>query len=266
MKKVFNKKIVFIFISILVSLFGLVTVGLGFYSQKVDKYSFYIKDSNAKILINDIRIGDSIVELSNYKYKSSYYDKKTKKIVFSNGDKYIIKKSKIDNLKVSFENNNKENTKIYVKKNKNNINIIDLKKNSSITYMDNNGTFSIIKNIIINLTIIQVIVVIILFFIFCLIVYISLIYISIFLNRIKDNDFSVVKYIISMLLLFIINMIYIFPLMQLNKYISLFPMIVSLIIIIKNSSRMKLQDCYIIISMFIGVLFLLIFTQLHFHD
>lgn len=269
LKKFANKKIVFIIISLVIAIFGLLTIGLGIYAQKYDEYSFYTDEQNGKIFINEIKIGDSIVELGRYQYKNSKYDDKLKKIVFSNADNYIIKKSKIDNLKLSFQNKSNFNKQIIVRKNNKIIKTINLRYNSSYVYMDNTSTFSIIKSLIESLSFIKIVIAIIILLIFSLAVYLSLLYISNFIEDTIKDKFSIIEYIISILLLLFINILYIFPMMQFNKYIAILPMIVSLIIIVyctKKNINIKLHNYYILISMFIGVIFLLIFPPLHVPD
>ena len=70
-------------------------------------------------------------------------------------------------------------------------------------------------------------------------------------------------------MLFFINLLYIIPLMQLNKYMSIAPMIISLFLIVKGMRKRKntgLHNYYIVISMFIGILFLFVLPPLHVPD
>lgn len=264
-----NKKMIFGIISLVVAFFSLFTICLGVYSQKTDDYIFYIINESNGLSVNEIKIGDSNVDLNRYNYKNSKYDKNKNEIVLSSKDDYIIKKSRIDNLKVSFKNKSNIKKDIVVKKNGKEVKKINIKSNSTYVYMDNVSTFTIITYIINNLSFVQVVFIIIIFFIFYLLIYLSILYINNFVVAVKKNSFSLTNYVISMLLLLFINLLYMFPLMQFNKFISILPMITSLFIIVYNfrkSCNTELQNYYIVISMFIGVIFLLIFPPLHVPD
>ena len=121
-----NKKIVFNIISLVVAFFSLLTICLGIYSQKHDDYIFCTSNKSEGLSVNEIKIGDSIVDLSRYRFKNSMYDNKKKEIVLSSKDYYSIKKSQIDNLKISFKNKSNTEQHVIVKKNGNVIKRINI--------------------------------------------------------------------------------------------------------------------------------------------
>ena len=265
---IFNKKL-FILISFFISLFALLTIFLGIYSQKSDKYTIYTNNLTNKMYITEIRIGDSIVKLNNYEYKDLKYNSKLNKIVVSNKNNYIIKKSKIDNLKLALENKTENIENLYIKKNTEKAKKISIKGKKTFVYMDNNNTSSIIKSVFCCMSKIHFILLLLLFLILWVISYFFILFISIFINNLINNKFSVFKFIISMLMLYFINLLYILPLLQFSKYFAILPMLIILLILIIYVSKNKksnLQYYYLIISMFVGVLFLFVFPPLHVPD
>ena len=263
------KKSIFVLISVFVSLFGIITFFLGGYSQKSDMYIFHTKSLSNKLFINEIRISDSIVSLENYQYKTSKYNRKKSKIMISSNENYAIRKSKIDNLKLSFENNDNIEKNIIVEKNGKIINSIKIKKHSNNVYIDNTSTISIIIESISNLKTIEIILLIILFLLLNIVVYLSLLYIYNFIVNLSNNKFKIIKFIFSIALLFLINLLYIIPLMQFSKFLSILPMIISLILItifFKTNGCAKLHQYYLIVAMFVGVLFLFVLAPLHVPD
>lgn len=268
-KKIFDKKIFLIIVSILITCFGVLSFFLGSYSQNNNKYIFYTSNIDNNLFINEIKIGDSIVNLNDYSTSQNKYDKELKKIKLSENQTYEINISKIDNLKISFENGSKEKNLLIIEKNNKIITKKYIKSNSNYTFSDNTSTSDIIKSIIKKMSLIQYILITIIFITFTILVYLSLLYLKRFFNNLSCNKLKISNYVISSILLFLINLIYIFPLMQIFKYCALIPMSVILIILIYKYSKNKtiyIENYYITISMFIGILFLFTLPPLHVPD
>ncbi|MBQ9318556.1 MAG: DUF2142 domain-containing protein [Bacilli bacterium] len=264
-----NKKKILFFLSIIISFFCIISIMLGLYAQNKSKYTFYTDDINDGVYIKDLYIGDSIVKLEDYDTDVNTFDQIKQKILLSRNENYILNISKIDNLKLSFENTSNDIILMKVKKSNKIINTIKIYPNSTYIFMDNTGTLAIIYSIISSFSLFEYILYISLFLLFSLIVYLSLIYINNFVNDLITDKFKIKKFIISVFLLFAINLMYIFPLMQIYKFLALIPMFVFLtifIFIFYKKKVDKLHNYYILLTMFIGILFVLVLPPLHIPD
>lgn len=269
--KKINLKYIFLLVSFFVSVMGVFTIFLGLYAQKSNYYEFYLVNKGKDIYIDEISVGDSIVNLEDYTYINSITDKKSGKLKLDTDNSliYSIKISNIDNLSITFSTLSDSNLKIVVKKNGNSTKTININKKSNYSYVDNTSTLFMLKMIINSLKFYQIIASFVLFIIFYLITYLSIIYIYKFILEIKNNNFSISKYIISLLLLFVVNILYLYLLLQLIDWLAIFPMLFILILImyyLRNQVKEKLCNSFLIISMFIGILYLFIFPPLHVPD
>ena len=263
-----NKKIIFIVCSIFLSFSFVLTILLSLYAQNTDKYTFYTKNISSNLFINEIRISDSIVILNDYQYETNKYDSKLGLIKLSSNQNYVLKKSMIDNLKISFENKSNETKKLIIKKNNKVLKTIDIKAKTNYVFMDNISVSSIIRVIFNNIGL-WIILLIIMACILSLIYYFLLLYIYRFICELLNNRLKVIKYIITMLIMFFLTISYIFILMQVNKYIVLIPTIIILIrlgVIFFKKLQTNLENMYLILSLFIGIIFIFIFPPLHVPD
>lgn len=264
-----RNKVLLGLMTLFVSSMAIITIMLGLYSQKKNNYVFLTENVKDNIYINELFIGDSVVKLYDFVTDKNIYVKEQQKIALSNEENYALKISKIDNLRISFENKSDDKCTITIMKNSKKIKTITLQKDSNYIFTDNISTYSIMSNILNNMTIIEYIMYIFLFLIFCLIVYLSLIYIYGFIDNLSNDNFKIKQFIISIFLLFVVNIMYIFPLMQIYKFLVLIPMFTFLVIFVIKFSKKKvdkLQNYYIVISMFVGILFLFILPPLHIPD
>ena len=264
-----RNKVLLGLMTLFVSSMAIITIMLGLYSQKKNNYVFLTENVKDNIYINELFIGDSVVKLYDFVTDKNIYVKEQQKIALSNEENYALKISKIDNLRISFENKSDDKCTITIMKNNRKIKTITLQKDSNYIFTDNISTYSIMSSILNNMTIIEYIMYIFLFLIFCLIVYLSLIYIYGFIDNLSNDNFKIKQFIISIFLLFVVNIMYIFPLMQIYKFLVLIPMFTFLVIFVIKFSKKKvdkLQNYYIVISMFVGILFLFILPPLHIPD
>ena len=264
-----KNKILLVFMTIFISLMAIITILLGLYSQKRNNYVFITENVEDNIFINELYIGDSVVKLYDFVTDKNIYVKEQQKIALSNEENYGLSISKIDNLRISLENKSDDKCTITVLKNNKKIKMITLDSDSSYVFTDNTSTYSIINSILNHLNAVDYVLYLALFLIFCLIVYLSLLYIYCFICNLSNNSFKIKQFIISMFLLFVVNIMYIFPLMQIYKFLALIPMFTFLIVFVIKFSKKKvdkLQNYYIVISMFVGMLFLFILPPLHIPD
>lgn len=272
-----NKKFLFITISILISICAIITIMLGISSQKINTYEFYLNDydNEDKFIINDIYIGNTVYNLHNFNNKILKYDENKKWLGIDENieDKTKILKIKIsslDNLKVSFLNNNKSKYKVIVKKNNNDYQDIVVKnKNGEYYFYDQISTISTLSDYVTALSVKSIFIYIFLFVILNFITYFIIRYINEFIELISNNEFSIKKFILSIILLFILNMFYIYVLMQFIGYFSIVPMLGSLILILlymHKKNKADISKYFAIIFMFIGITFMYIFPPLHVPD
>lgn len=270
-----NAKIYILLLSVILGLMGVLTTMFGIYSQQYNYYEFYSNDNIDKISIDDIYIGDSLVDLNNYSYKNTVYNKKEKvlEIVTNNNNNnkkfYKITVSKIDNLKILFKNKSNSDYKILVSKNGKNYATFKIVNGNEYNFIDNIRTLSILKSTICSMCLSEILIYLTIFILLVFISYISINYIYKFILGLKNNIFSVRRYIVSIILYFGLNLLYMYLLMQIIGKFCIFPSIFLLIItliFLKDNIKKNLDYSFSIIGMIVGVLFILIFPPLHIPD
>lgn len=277
MKKVLNKKIIFIILSFIISAFAVASIMIGISSQEDNLYSIYIDkyDNEDKLMINGIYIGDTYYELQDFENKYLKYNSKKEVLQCNENCEnqlmiFEINVSSIDNLKLSILNDDKYEYELKVNKNNvyyQSVNIEE--KNGEYYFNDQVSTISTLINYIKDLSLGSIILYIVIMFIVLAISYFSINYIFNFASLLRDGNFSLKKFILSMILLFILNLFYIYLLMQFISWLAILPLIITLIILIiymANGKKADISSYFALIIMFIGVTFIFVFPPLHVPD
>ena len=277
MKKILNKKIIFIILSFVISIFAVASVMVGISSQEDNLYSIYIGkyDNEDKLMINGIYIGDTYYELQDFENEYLKYNSEKEVLQCNENCKnqekiFEINISSIDNIKLSILNDN--NYEYDLKINKNNtyyqsINIEE--KNGEYYFIDQISTISTLIGYIKDLSIGGILLYMVIMFIVLAISYFAINYIFGFACFLRNGNFSLKRFIFSIILLFILNLFYIYLLMQFVSWVSILPLIITLIILIIYISKGKKADIshyFALIIMFIGVTFIFAFPPLHVPD
>ena len=132
-----RNKVLLGLMTLFVSSMAIITIMLGLYSQKKNNYVFLTENVKDNIYINELFIGDSVVKLYDFVTDKNFYVKEQQKIALSNEENYALKISKIDNLRISFENKSDDKCTITIMKNSKKIKTITLQKDSNYIFTDN---------------------------------------------------------------------------------------------------------------------------------
>ena len=250
------KKALLIITILIISGCGVLSYILGHEAQKINEYKFYT--DNKDLQITSIYIGDRIRSNKNYLNKNTELDKETNNIILKKESRYTpfltIKRTKIDNIYIQFENKT-ETGEISVEENSKLTDVISIKNNSKYTY--SNSTVSLIINYIKNINIKQILLLILIALVEGIITFICLKYILKFLDNL--DKITIPKIILFVLSEFILFLLSYYALMLVFGLLTLVPIFIILIhYIIKNKELIKnnLQVCYVLIATTIGIMML----------
>lgn len=272
-----KRKIIFAILSFIIALFAIASIMIGISSQKNNLYTIKIDDYDKtdKLIIKNIYIGDTYYDIENFKDEYLNYDSKNSYLKCNkncvNGSKiFELDVSSIDNLKLSFLNENNSIYTLKVYKNGNYYTTIDInEKNGEYYFYDNVSTISMLIKYMSQLSVIGILLYIIIMFIVLAISYFSINYIFSFADSLKNSKFDLRKFILSVILLFIINLFYFYLLMQFVSWLCILPSVVSLIALILYISKEKkvgINEYFSLIIMFVGITFIFCFPPLHVPD